>query len=113
MSLEMISCILLIDFVNDFNNKKLIYYEKSTLQRSTKPDITLITLHKVIRNADSKLIGTVVKRKLEAMMQEMSNTTLSTNYYLSFVTVIYYKDKEANKMLLAILRLKCLRLVGS
>ncbi len=29
-------CILLIDLINDFNNRDMIYHKKSTLQRSVK-----------------------------------------------------------------------------
>ncbi|MGP1924422.1 MAG: hypothetical protein ACTS73_05920 [Arsenophonus sp. NEOnobi-MAG3] len=42
---------LLIDLMNNFNNRKIIFNEKSTiLQVSEKSDITCDSLHELIRN---------------------------------------------------------------
>ncbi len=46
---------MLIDFVNDFNNREMICHEKSTLQISTKPDIICDPMHELISNSASQV----------------------------------------------------------
>ncbi len=69
--------ILLIDFRNKFNNREIICNEKSTLQVSTKPDITYDILHEFISNTvRKKLIAHEVEAELEAMLQQHANLSL-------------------------------------
>ncbi|MGP1959158.1 MAG: hypothetical protein ACTS7E_04220 [Arsenophonus sp. NC-CH8-MAG3] len=56
--------LLLINLLNDLNNREMICHKKSTLQISAKLDITYNILHELIRNADSNLIGTALDTEL-------------------------------------------------
>ncbi|MFP3028847.1 MAG: hypothetical protein ACEY3J_00475 [Arsenophonus sp.] len=60
---------LLIDYMNDFNNKEMIFYKKFSRQDIQKPDITSDPFHELIYNAASQMIDNVVEaEQLEAIL---------------------------------------------
>ncbi len=59
----------MIDFVNDFNNREMIYHEKAILQESVKLNIICNHLHKRVLNNGRYVIDTAAEGVLEAMLR--------------------------------------------
>ncbi|MGP1924250.1 MAG: hypothetical protein ACTS73_04935 [Arsenophonus sp. NEOnobi-MAG3] len=89
----------------------ICYEEVSTLQIFEKPDISCDPFHKLIRNGARQLIGPPpLKLNLKPCCGSHDEyIALSTWHpYPSFITVIYLN--ELYRLVLEMLRLKCLRL---
>ncbi|CRL45440.1 hypothetical protein SGGMMB4_03154 [Sodalis glossinidius str. 'morsitans'] len=83
--------ILLIDSVDDFNNREMIRHEKVyPTGVSAEPDITGEPLHELIRHGARQLMAAVVEAELEAML----NAVLTMGVMPSSVTVICHSVQQ-------------------
>ncbi len=107
--LEIDGGILLINFVDDYNNREMICHKNSILlYRYPKIKYYSDLLHELIRNSSRKLIHFAIEAEIKIILKVHDERRL----YRQACQCLVHNDyllQQTMQLLLAMLRLKCLR----